>query len=103
MKIVEVKTRIKVEEEHISKGVIGSKSECPVALAIMGTGEWSEVFVGTNKISLRGKGKDKYGLPSPASVYIPSEEVANWIWEFEQKKDVKPMEFDLKYKIVSES
>ena len=85
--------RVNVTDEHISGGIRGSYSSCPIALAIrdkVSDSRKDEVDVGRLYVSLPADDE-----PSVIEDYRLSIEACNFIEDYDRGRLVEPFEFEL--------
>lgn len=87
---------IQVNQEHIDKGVVGSVSECPVALAVKEHSGCDRVVANPSYIMVANKGvrEGVRGKFIKSTVKTPSV-VASFIDNFDRYYKVEPFEFEL--------
>lgn len=79
--------KIYVTQDDIDKGQCGSPYRCPVALAVRRACASHQVSVSSYYIVV-----DELGRAAPGP------QLEQWIWDFDSRRPVAPIEFDLELK-----
>ena len=75
--------KISVTQQHIDRGVKGSATSDPIALALLDAG-WEKAYAGASTL----KDKNRYAFTTPPEVY-------RFMRDFDTGRRVEPFDFEL--------